>query len=89
MAESICLLALGDAEEGTISEWYREAGDWVERGEALVSVDVDKVNVDVQAPKSGYLVIEVREGQTVPTGANLGWILEQGEPVPATPGGSV
>ncbi len=47
--------------EGTISAWFKKAGDYVEAGEVLVELETDKVNLEVNAEYSGVLV-EIRKG---------------------------
>ncbi len=45
--------------DATLLEWYRKAGERVERGENLIDLETDKVTLEVAAPDSGVLV-EVR-----------------------------
>ncbi|TDM27705.1 dihydrolipoamide succinyltransferase, partial [Macrococcoides canis] len=33
--------------EGTIAEWLKNVGDSVEKGEAILELETDKVNVEV------------------------------------------
>ncbi len=42
-------------EEGTIIRWLKNAGDGVEKGETLLEVQTDKVDMDVESPASGIL----------------------------------
>ncbi len=58
--------------EGTIVEWRKRPGDWVERDETIVEISTDKVETEVPAPASGRvseLLVEV--GQTVDVGTLL------------------
>ena len=58
--------------EGSIVEWRRREGEWVERGETLVEVTTEKVDVEVPAPASGVVrKLLVKEGETVAVGAPL------------------
>jgi len=58
--------------EGTIVEWRKRAGDWVEADETLAVVTTDKVDVEIPAPASGRLErILVEEGDTVDVGTQL------------------
>jgi pyruvate dehydrogenase E2 component (dihydrolipoamide acetyltransferase) len=58
--------------EGTVLRWLYQVGDRVEKGEPLVEVMTDKVNIEVEAPFSGYLVeILAQEGDVLPIGAPL------------------
>jgi pyruvate dehydrogenase E2 component (dihydrolipoamide acetyltransferase) len=66
--------------EGEVTEWLKQEGDAVTKGEMLFLVMTDKATMEVEAPADGYLLkIVVPEGQTVPVGAVIGVIGEQGE----------
>lgn len=41
--------------EGTIAEWLKQAGDYVEKGEDIVELETDKVNVEISADEAGVL----------------------------------
>jgi pyruvate/2-oxoglutarate dehydrogenase complex dihydrolipoamide acyltransferase (E2) component len=61
--------------EATVVEWLKAVGDRVDEGEAIVSVETDKVEATVEAPVSGTLVeILVGPDEDVPVGATLGLI---------------
>jgi pyruvate dehydrogenase E2 component (dihydrolipoamide acetyltransferase) len=50
--------------EGKILRWLKRPGDAVNRGEALLEVETDKVTMEVESYKSGYLrAILVGEGE--------------------------
>lgn len=58
--------------EGTVLNWLYHEGDWIEKGEPLVEVMTDKVNMEVEAPFNGRLVqILAQEGDILPIGAPL------------------
>jgi len=42
-------------EEGTVQVWFKQEGDTVQKGEPLLSVLTDKVDIEVDAPASGVL----------------------------------
>jgi dihydrolipoamide dehydrogenase len=42
-------------EEGTIVEWKKKDGEYVEKGEIILEIMTNKVNIDVEAPSSGYI----------------------------------
>ncbi len=66
--------------EGTIIEWYRKTGDKVREGENVVSVETDKITVDVPAEVSGVLSeIRYNPGEIAPVGDVLGTISGEGE----------
>jgi pyruvate/2-oxoglutarate dehydrogenase complex dihydrolipoamide acyltransferase (E2) component len=75
----IALPALGDAESGEVSAWYRDSGASVATGEPVVAVDVDKAVLDLPAPVSGVLTAVAEVGAEVSVGDLLGWITVPGE----------
>jgi 2-oxoglutarate dehydrogenase E2 component (dihydrolipoamide succinyltransferase) len=85
MRHEILLPALGDAESGEVSEWYHASGDRVAAGEALVAVDVDKIEIDVPSQIAGTLTIVATEGTEVRVGDVLAWITAD-EPASVPPG---
>jgi 2-oxoglutarate dehydrogenase E2 component (dihydrolipoamide succinyltransferase) len=85
MRHDILLPALGDAESGEVSTWYRDTGARVTAGEPLVAVDVDKVVIDVPALVAGTLTIVASEGTEVRVGDLLCWVADDdssGSPAP-------
>jgi pyruvate/2-oxoglutarate dehydrogenase complex dihydrolipoamide acyltransferase (E2) component len=57
-------------QEGTISAWHVAAGDTVNEGDVLATVETDKVDADLEAPASGVLdEIMVEAGSTVEVGS--------------------
>src|ERR1700679_175987 len=81
--------ALGEAvTKATVSRWLKKPGDAVAMDEALVELETDKVNVEVNAPAAGVMGEQaVAEGATVNVGALLGMVNEGGTPAakPAAP----
>jgi 2-oxoglutarate dehydrogenase complex dihydrolipoamide succinyltransferase (E2) component len=58
--------------EGTIVEWSKRPGDWVERDETVCLVTTDKVDVEIPSPAAGRLAkILVEPGDTVDVGTPL------------------
>ena len=58
--------------EGTIVEWSKRPGDWVERDETVCLVTTDKVDVEIPSPAAGRLSkILVEPGDTVDVGTPL------------------
>ena len=58
--------------EGTIVEWSKRPGDWVERDETVCLVTTDKVDVEIPSPAAGRLAkIIVEPGSTVDVGTPL------------------
>ena len=72
--------------EGTILEWRKRPGDWVEADEPICDVSTDKVDVEVPSPTSGRLErILVEPGETVPVGTPLAELDTAAEPGEAHP----
>ncbi|MCP1226488.1 dihydrolipoamide acetyltransferase family protein [Sebaldella sp. S0638] len=73
-------------EEGTIVKWLKNEGDEIKEGEAIVEILTDKVNMEVEAESSGYLLKKVRfEDEVLPVFTVIGYIGEMGETVSETP----
>ena len=70
MLVSVKLPRLGaDASSAVVVAWNADVGAAVTAGEPLVSVGLDKVDVDVPSPVSGILVsIQADEGAEVAVG---------------------
>jgi 2-oxoglutarate dehydrogenase dihydrolipoamide succinyltransferase (E2 component) len=72
--------------EGTIVEWLKRPGDWVEADETVAMVTTDKVDVEIPSPSSGRLErILVEPDETVPVGTPLAEIDPSGKPGEAHP----
>ncbi|WP_010529821.1 2-oxoglutarate dehydrogenase complex dihydrolipoyllysine-residue succinyltransferase [Lentibacillus jeotgali] len=66
--------------EGTISEWLVKKGDKVEKGEAVVELETDKVNVEVNTDYAGVITeIVAEEGDDVEVGEVIAKLDENGE----------
>src|SRR6266699_6929968 len=66
--------------DAVIATWLKREGDEVKRGDALVELETDKVNVEVSAEQSGVLQkIHKQEGDEVTVGDVLGMIGESVE----------
>jgi len=65
--------------EGTITRWYKKAGDTVRADEPLFDVETEKVSTEIPAPAAGVLAeILVGEGVTAGVGTKLAVIRESG-----------
>jgi pyruvate dehydrogenase E2 component (dihydrolipoamide acetyltransferase) len=63
--------------EGTILNWLYQEGDMVEKGEPLVEVMTDKVNLEVEAPFSGRLSkIMAQDGDVLPVGQTIALVID-------------
>ena len=78
---------MGDAmTEGKVVRWYKKAGEPVKKGEPVLEIETDKVNLDLEAEADGTLGnLEAQEGQVVPVGGVLAKIVGAGEKAEAAP----
>ena len=76
MAVEIRVPPLGESlVDAVVGTWLKQEGDAVNRGESLVELETDKVNLDVTAEEDGVLArIERREGEVVTVGEVLGLV---------------
>jgi 2-oxoglutarate dehydrogenase dihydrolipoamide succinyltransferase (E2 component) len=67
--------------EGTIVEWRKQPGDWVEYEEPIVDISTDKIDTEVPSPAAGRLSeIVVDVGTTVDVGTVLARIATDARP---------
>jgi pyruvate/2-oxoglutarate dehydrogenase complex dihydrolipoamide acyltransferase (E2) component len=67
--------------EGTVVEWRKQRGDWVEADETICEISTDKIDTEVPAPASGRLVeVLVQVGVTVDVGTTLARISTDARP---------
>lgn len=65
--------------EGTIAEWLKQVGDTVEKGEAILELETDKVNVEVVSEEEGTIQeLLAEEGDTVEVGQAIAIVGEGG-----------
>src|SRR5215213_7855346 len=83
----IIMPKMGDAmTEGKVVRWYKKAGDPVKKGEPVLEIETDKVNLDLEAEADGTLGnLSAAEGAVVPVGDVLARILGEGEKEEAAP----
>ena len=61
--------------EGVVVTWEKQAGDRVERGDIVATVETDKAIMDVEVFKAGYLAGPLADiGATIAVGSALGYI---------------
>lgn len=91
MAFEITVPRLGwSMEEGTFVRWLKKDGDSVKPGEALFELEGEKAAQDIEAVDGGILRIPANApgpGTTVAVGAIVGYLVAEGEAVPADSGG--
>ncbi|GAB4265416.1 MAG: 2-oxoglutarate dehydrogenase, E2 component, dihydrolipoamide succinyltransferase [Candidatus Promineifilaceae bacterium] len=69
--------------EGTISQWLKQEGDYVNQYEPILEIETDKVTTEATAEQAGTLLkIYVQEGETVPVGTVLAIIGSEEDTVP-------
>src|SRR4029077_2314390 len=90
MSAEIIMPKMGDAmTEGKVVRWYKKAGEPVKKGEPLLEIETDKVNLDLEAEQDGTIGdVVVQEGQMAPVGGRLATILGAGEKPAAEGGGA-
>ncbi|MDF2374808.1 MAG: dihydrolipoamide acetyltransferase family protein [Verrucomicrobiales bacterium] len=85
MAAYLTMPKLSDTmSEGTLVKWLKKEGDSVSMDEEVAEVETDKATMAMASFDDGIIhKIYVNEGDTVPLGATLALILEEGEEPPA------
>ena len=81
MAAEIHVPELGESvADATVGRWLKQEGEEVTSGDALVELETDKINFEVEAEQDGVLEsISKGEGETVNVGEVIGTIGESGE----------
>ena len=73
MTHTVLMPDIGETiDEGTVEEWLIEVGEEVEKGEPILTVEVDKAILEVAATADGVLVRRLVEAEeTVRSGDAL------------------
>ncbi|MBI1994862.1 MAG: hypothetical protein HYU31_19315 [Deltaproteobacteria bacterium] len=81
MQREVIIPRLGSSDESDevrILRWLKEPGAQVTKGDGLLEVETDKVNVEIEAPDDGRLMeIKAQAGDTVKFSAVVA-IIEKG-----------
>ena len=87
MAEIIVPELAESITEGTISRWIKQPGENIERGEFIVELETDKVNVEIISEEAGVVQEHLAaEGDTVEVGQVIAIVGEgSGAPAPSAP----
>jgi 2-oxoglutarate dehydrogenase E2 component (dihydrolipoamide succinyltransferase) len=90
MAVDVIVPALGESiREASIGQWLKQPGEAVAADEPVVSLETDKVAVEVPAPAAGVMgELMFQPGDTVTVGALIARIVDGGAaaaPAPAAP----
>ncbi len=80
MATEVKVPTLGESvTEATVGQWLKKPGEAVKADEPIVSLETDKVAVDVPSPVAGVMGdLVAKEGDTVEVGALLAYVNEGG-----------
>jgi pyruvate/2-oxoglutarate dehydrogenase complex dihydrolipoamide acyltransferase (E2) component len=83
-ASQITMPALSSTmKEGRVVSWLKNEGDEISAGEAIMVVESDKADMDVEAFEDGYLAkIVVAEGEMAPVGQAVALIAESEADIP-------
>src|SRR5687767_2101922 len=85
MSLEVKIPAVGESiTSGLLSVWHKNDGDTVQAGEALLTLETDKVSTEITAEKAGTLRVKVAAGSEVKIGEVVGEIEESGAAAKAT-----
>jgi pyruvate dehydrogenase E2 component (dihydrolipoamide acetyltransferase) len=74
--------------EGRVVSWLKAEGDEIEAGEAIMVVESDKADMDVEAFEDGFLAkILTEEGETAEVGAVVALVATEEEDIAAVAAG--
>ncbi|MBY0120371.1 2-oxoglutarate dehydrogenase complex dihydrolipoyllysine-residue succinyltransferase [Bacillus sp. S/N-304-OC-R1] len=66
--------------EGTIAQWLKKPGDFVNKGDYVVELETDKVNVEIISDFTGVLTeVKAQEGDNVNVGEVIAVVDESGQ----------
>lgn len=85
MATEVIMPALEmSQEQGVLVRWLKSEGEFVARGEPLMEIETDKAVMEIEAAASGILSnVIAREGDEIPVGQGIAWLLKEGEAAPS------
>jgi pyruvate dehydrogenase E2 component (dihydrolipoamide acetyltransferase) len=76
--------------EGKVVSWLKNEGDEIEAGEAIMVVESDKADMDVEAFEDGFLAkIIVGEGEIAPVGEAVALIAATADDIEAVAAGGL
>jgi pyruvate dehydrogenase E2 component (dihydrolipoamide acetyltransferase) len=79
-----------DQEKATIISWSKQEGDFIKFEETVLTVETEKVAIDVPAPATGTLArILFKDGDVVPVTKVIAYILKEGESLADLPKGDI
>ena len=75
MSIEVKIPAVGESiSSGVVSVWHKKSGEFVQTGDALFTLETDKVSTEIVAEKAGLLDTLVPEGQEVKIGETVATI---------------
>src|SRR6185503_16839835 len=84
MSVEVKIPAVGESiTSGVVSVWHKKSGDYVNAGDALFTLETDKVSTEITAEKAGVLETKVNEGQEVKIGDVVATIDDSKSEAPA------
>ena len=85
MSTEVKVPAVGESiTSGIVSVWHKKSGDQVKTGDALFTLETDKVSTEITAEKDGVLQTRVAEGAEVKIGEVVA-VIEEGSGGDAKP----
>jgi len=85
MSTEVKVPAVGESiTSGVVSVWHKKSGDQVKAGDALFTLETDKVSTEITAEKDGVLQTRVAEGAEVKIGEVVA-VIEEGSGSAAKP----
>ncbi|AMA72068.1 dihydrolipoamide acetyltransferase family protein [Aneurinibacillus thermoaerophilus] len=83
MATEIIMPKLGmGMKVGTVVEWKKNIGDSVQKGDIVVVISSEKIEMEVESPADGVVLdMSAQNGEVVPVGEVIGYIGVEGEKV--------
>jgi len=84
LVTEVIMPKMGDTmTKAKIVKWLKKEGEKVAKGEPLLEIETDKTTIEVEARASGVLrKIEAQEGEEAPIATTIGYITQEGEPLP-------
>lgn len=73
-------VAMGQT-EGQVVEWLVREGEWIERGQPLLTIETEKVTQECESIGSGYLISTSTLGEIYPCGTVIGYLAETKEEI--------
>ncbi|HWV39432.1 MAG TPA: 2-oxoglutarate dehydrogenase complex dihydrolipoyllysine-residue succinyltransferase [Vulgatibacter sp.] len=87
MSVNVTVPSLGESiVEAAIEKWQKKPGEWIAKGETIVTVESDKATLEVPSPASGILRKVLKaDGASVKIGEVIGEIEEGEKPAAGAP----